>query len=168
MGLARSGEGRRADQLLEKPEVAQLLKEVDGRPMPDGRPASLKNFLDKAVRDWPACPQCRNRRVVPAGASRTGEMTLCDTCRGNPGPRLTEDELSNQLRIEAVLLEGEQRSWAAQVLADAGAPLRDLDPSELAGTYGVDRQLVIWRDGGWAAEPGIGAGAGAAGEGSGG
>lgn len=149
MGLARSGEGRRASILLEKPEVSELLREMDLRPMPDGRPASLKNFLDKAVRDWPACPQCRNRRVVPVGQNRTGEMALCDTCRGNPGPRLTGDELANQLRIESLLLQGEQRSWAAQVLADVGAPLRDLDPSELAGTYGVDPAKVLWRNGGW-------------------
>jgi hypothetical protein len=151
MGLARSGEGRRAAILLEKPGVAELLAEVNARPMPDGRPASLKNFLERTIRDWPACPQCRNRRVVPAGANRSGEMVLCDTCRGNPGPRMLEDELANQLRLESVLLQGVQRSWAAQVLADAGAPLRDLDPTELAGTYGVDPARPLWRDGAWTA-----------------
>jgi hypothetical protein len=76
---------------------------------------------------------------------------LCDTCRGNPGPTITEEEMANHLRIEAVLLEGEQRSWAAQLVADAGAPLRDLDPAELAATYGVDPARPVWRGGEWVA-----------------
>ena len=60
-----------------------------------------------------------------------------------------KSELANQLRIEAVLLQGTQRSWAAQVLSDAGAPLRDLDPAELPGTYAVDPKKVLGRDGQW-------------------
>ncbi len=160
MGLARSGEGRRAEQLLDKPGVSELLDRIEAQPMPDGSLNNLRAFFKRAIRDWPICPQCRNRRVVPAGSNRNGEMVLCDTCRGNPGPKLTEQELANQLRIEAVLLQGTQRSWAAQVLADAGAPLRDLDPSELAGTYRVDPAKPLWRDGQWTAAPGDAAPAG--------
>jgi hypothetical protein len=160
MGLARSGEGRRAEQLLDKPGVSELLERIEAQPMPDGSLNDLKGFFKRAIRDWPICPQCRNRRVVPAGSNRNGEMVLCDTCRGNPGPKLSEQELANQLRIEAVLLQGTQRSWAAQVLADAGAPLRDLDPSELAGTYKVDPDKPLWRDGGWTAAAGSAAPAG--------
>ncbi len=153
IGLARAGEGRRAEQLLEKPGVSELLEQIDTAPMPDGSVNGLRSFFKKAIRDWPVCPQCRNRRVVPVGANRSGEVVLCDTCRGNPGPQLAEHEIAGQLRVEALLLQGTQRSWAAQVLADAGAPLRDLDPTELAGTYDVDPSRPLWRGGQWTAEP---------------
>lgn len=150
MGFARAGEGRRAEQLLDKPGVTELLERADSMPMPDGTIGGLRSFMRRTVRDWPVCPQCRNRRVVAATANRNGELVVCDTCRGNPGPAMTDMELSNQLRIESALLQGTQRSWAAQVLSDAGAPLRDLDPAELAGTYSVDPTRPVWRNGEWA------------------
>lgn len=149
MGLARAGEGRRAEQCLEKPGAAELLEKLEAAPSFNRSTTEIRHFLRRAIRDWPVCPQCRNRRVVPAGVSRQGEMILCDTCRGNPGPKMTEAELASQLRVEAMLLQGTHRSWAAQVLADDGAPLRDLDIGELAGTYRVDVTKPLWRNGAW-------------------
>jgi len=149
IGHARAGEGRRAEALLEKPGVAAALSRLD-----EGQSSmySLGSFVNKAIREWPACPQCRNRRAVPSGG-KSGEMILCDTCRGNPGPKISKDELIHQLRIESSLLNGTQRSWAAQLVTDGGAPLRDLDISELAATYEVDPAKPLWRNGKWAAKP---------------
>ena len=48
-----------------------------------------------------------------------------------PGPQLSEEELIAQLRFEAVLLNGIQRSWSAQMVVDLGATLRDPDPEDL-------------------------------------
>jgi hypothetical protein len=157
IGLARAGEGRRAEPLLDKPAVAEVIAKYDNAPSPGGAINSLTSFLRKAIRDWPVCPQCKNRRVVPKGqGSKPGEVVLCDTCRGNPGPNISDDELVRQLRVESSLLHGAHRSWSAQVTADGGAPLRDLDPGELAPTYGVDPTKPLWRAGGWvAADQGV-------------
>jgi len=150
IGLARAGEGRRAEALLDKPAVAELIAKYDNLPTPDGAISGLMNFVRKAIRDWPVCPQCKNKRVVPKGpGSKPGEVVLCDTCRGNPGPSISDDELVRQLRVESSLLHGAHRSWSAQITADGGAPLRDLDPAELAPTYGVDPAKPLWRAGVW-------------------
>jgi hypothetical protein len=151
IGLARAGEGRRAEQYLERPGVRELVEQLDG---PSGPPDGhdVMNWLRRSIRDWPACPQCRNQRVIPSG-NKPGERVLCDTCRGNPGPALTDAQLVRVLRIEAMLVGGRHRSWSGQVIADGGVPLRDLDPAELAGTFGVDSTKPYWRDGGWVSEP---------------
>jgi len=150
IGLARSGEGRRAEAVLEKPGVAEAFDALDASSQ--NAVFSIGGFVERAIRDWPICPQCRNRRAVPSGAKQ-GEMVLCDTCRGNPGPKLSELELVFQLRIESALLHGAHRSWAAQIVADGGAPLRDLDPTELAATYDVDPAKPLWRNGAWTEKP---------------
>jgi hypothetical protein len=149
IGLSRSGEGRRAEGYLDRPGVAELLERYDA----DATAGSgLAAVVRRAIRDWPVCPQCQNRRVVRAGAK--GEVALCDTCRGNPGPATSDEELARQLRVESSVLGGGHRSWASQVIADGGAPLRDLDPAELAATYNVDTSMTVWRDGKWAAPEG--------------
>jgi len=150
LGLSRSGEGRRAEPLLEHPGVTDALAKLDATSR--NLSFSLVSFVNKVQRDWPICPQCRNRRAVPSGGKQ-GEMSLCDSCRGNPGPKLTPQELIFQLRIESALLRGTQRSWAAQLVTDAGSPLRDLDASELAATYDVDPAKPVWRDGQWSPLP---------------
>lgn len=149
LGLARAGEGRRAEALFEKPGIADLIAKYDNLPA-DATLGGLTSFVRKAIRDWPVCPQCKNRRVVPKGlGSKPGEVVLCDTCRGIPGPNISDAELVRQLRVESSLLHGAHRSWSAQVTADGGAPLRDLDPRELAPTYGVDPRKPLWRSGAW-------------------
>ena len=54
-----------------------------------------------------------------------------------------------QLRLEARLLHGVQRSWAAQLAADHGLPLDDPDPDELSKVLGFDSHAFIFKDGGW-------------------
>lgn len=144
MELLRAGEGRRAAKLFEKPEVAQLLAANDRLLSPSGITGE-GDRLKRAAADWPICPECRNRRSV---RSANG-ISLCPTCGGDPGPPFSPIEVLFQLRLEAALLEGVQRSWVAQTLVDGGRPLRDLDPQEVALTFGVDPAKTIWRGGEW-------------------
>ncbi len=146
LSYVRSGEGRHASKLLEKPEVSRLLDKCDKLLMPGiGGASRVRVQIDQ----WPVCPQCRGRRSVKDGAG----VHLCPTCHGIPGPTLTHDELVGQIRTESVLLSGQQRSWAGAIISDGGAPLRELDPKELSATYGVDLWRPLWRDGVWVADP---------------
>ena len=151
IGLARAGEGREAHRRLDEPAVRALIADYDRALGATG--ASGAAFkVDKAASEWP-CPECANRRVVSRTGPGGGELRICPVCRGNPGPLLTHDEFMAQLRFEATLLQGIQRSWAAQLAVDLGAPLRDPDPDQLAAAYGVDVKRPYWRSGQWVAQP---------------
>ena len=150
LGYARSGEGRRADTLLQKPGVAELLEQYEGLLTAPGLSINAGS-IRRYTQQWPSCPECRNRRAITRAGEGGGTTILCATCRGNPGPRLSDEEVLLQLRLESALLSGIQRSWAAQIAIDSGAPLRDLDPTELAATYHVDAARPLWRDGQWKA-----------------
>lgn len=147
LGQARAGEGRDARKLMDKPGVTDTLKKYERLIGSTGETGALSR-LDKYTQGWP-CPECGNARAVTKMGERGPELRICPTCRGNPGPVLSEEELIAQLRFEAVLLSGIQRSWAAQLIVDQGAPLRDPDPDELASAYGVDAARPYWRDGKW-------------------
>jgi hypothetical protein len=142
--LLRAGDGRRAAKLLEKPDVSQLLADNERLLSPAGVTGE-GDRLRRLAREWPICPECRNRRSVrgPQGIS------ICPSCGGDPGPPLSAVDVLFQLRFEASLLEGVQRSWVAQTLVDGGRPLRDLDPQEIALTFAVDPRKNVWREGGW-------------------
>ena len=142
--LLRAGDGRRAAKILEKPDVSQLLADNE-RLLSPGGVTGEGDRLRRLAREWPVCPECRNRRSVrgPQG------ITICPSCGGDPGPPLSAVDVLFQLRFEASLLEGVQRSWVAQTLVDGGRPLRDLDPQEIALTFAVDPKKNVWRDGGW-------------------
>ena len=107
------------------------------------------SLVRKHIDEWPVCPQCRGHRSIK---DATG-VHLCPTCHGTPGPTLSHIELVGQIRTESMLLSGQQRSWAGQIIADAGATLRELDPAELAATYVVDPARPLWRMGVWVADP---------------
>jgi hypothetical protein len=66
---------------------------------------------------------------------------------------MSEGMFLAQLRFEAILLQGSQRSWAAQLATDHGAPLRDTDPSTLPVVFEVDPDKVLWREGQWVVDP---------------
>jgi hypothetical protein len=155
LGLARTGQGRRAQRLLDKPGVADLLQRHERILSPAGLGGELDR-LRRTIADWPTCPQCRGKRVIVKldNNGRLAGVILCDTCAGLPGPATTLSELVRQLRLEAILLSGVQRSWSGQILIDAGAPLRELDPAELAPRLGIDPLKPLWRDGVWTAPPG--------------
>lgn len=152
LGLVRTGQGRRAERLLHKPGVSELLQRHE-------RLLSIAGFggefdrLKRTMADWPTCPQCRGKRVITKidNNGRLAGVLLCDTCSGMPGPRMSTGDLVLQLRLESLLLSGVQRSWSGQILIDGGAPLRELDADELAARFGVDPAKPLWRDGAWAA-----------------
>ncbi|MEO0715769.1 MAG: hypothetical protein AAFY58_02125, partial [Planctomycetota bacterium] len=113
-------------------------------------------WVARTAERWP-CPNCRNDRVVAVTRENPPRREICAVCEGDPGPKLSADERVATLRFESRLLTGIHKSWAAQIAADLGAPLRDADPAQLPLAMGVDPELNIYRDGAWvAASPSIG------------
>jgi hypothetical protein len=151
LGLARAGEGREARRQLDQPGVLDVLKRYERAIGTTGQTGALSR-LDKYMQQWP-CPECGNERVVRKMGDRGPELRLCPTCRGNPGPVLGDEEFIAQLRFEAALLNGIQRSWAAQIIVDQAAPLRDPDPEQLAPYFNVDASKPYWRNGAWSPAP---------------
>lgn len=150
LGLARAGEGVLARKALDEPGVRELLRRYDRAIGATGARGAAFG-IETAARDWP-CPTCNNSRVVTRPGTQGTEPRLCPACGGNPGPRLSAEEFLAQLRFEAILLRGVQRSWAAQVAVDLGAPLRDPDPAQLGAAYDVDAARPYWRGGAWVGE----------------
>lgn len=146
LGLVRSGDGIPARELLADPAVVRLLEQSLA-----GSPGGWRDVLRESRR-WP-CAECRNARVVKRPVGGQARVSLCGTCRGNPGPVLSDAALLAQLRAESWLLDAPGRTWAARFAADDGSPLRDPDLDELAPSFGVDASLRRWRDGRWVAEP---------------
>ncbi|GMV26278.1 MAG: hypothetical protein AMXMBFR58_23090 [Phycisphaerae bacterium] len=150
VGLVRSGDTIRAERVLAQPGVRDVIRRYERLLSPYNQPGGLAE-LEREMTRWP-CPECAGKRVVRRFQSNPPQFRLCSVCRGTLGPDLSPQTLSAQLRFESRLLAGTARSWAAQVISDDGAPLRDVDPGELPGAMGVDPSLVIWRDGRWVAE----------------
>lgn len=150
LGLVRAGEGRRASELLDDPDVRALLQQFRSM-IPGGAVA-----IETQARAWP-CPECKNARISTRMIQGVPETRLCNTCRGNPGPILSHAEFVSHLRFEARLLVGIQRSWSAQIVSDLGPPLLDPDPATLAATlrdrYGVQPDMPYYRGGQWVASP---------------
>jgi hypothetical protein len=155
LGLVRSGQGRRAEKLLHKPGVAELLQRHERLLSPAGFPGEFDR-LKRTMADWPTCPQCHGKRYITKidNNGRLAGVFLCDTCGGLPGPKTPLTELVLQLRLEALLLAGVQKSWSGQILIDGGAPLRELDADELAARLGIDADKPLWRNGDWVEDPG--------------
>jgi hypothetical protein len=149
IGLIRIAEGRRAAKLLEKPEVAATLDRSERLLSPAGLTGGASR-IRRLMAEWPICAECKNRRFIKSAQG----VRLCPTCGGKPGPKITQQELLYQLRLESSLLHGVQRSWVAQTIVDGGEPLRDLDPDELAATYRVDPARTVWRGGAWVTSAG--------------
>ncbi|HYE63140.1 MAG TPA: hypothetical protein VD997_14190 [Phycisphaerales bacterium] len=148
LGLVRSGHGIQARQLLEKPEVKAGLARLESMLQRMGG-GSLFQVTREAQR-WP-CPECSGGRITKRG--NPPDAKICPICKADPGPVISENVFLGQLRFEAVLLQGNQRSWAAQLAADEGAPLRDTDPSTLPVVFEVDPDKPFWRDGQWVPDP---------------
>ncbi len=151
VGLVRSGHGRQARELFQKPEVRSLLVRFESLLHPAALPGEAGR-LEREAEKWP-CPECGNDRVVRRPGVSPPEYAACLWCKGDPGMKISLEEFVGQLRFESRLLSGVHRSWSAQVASDAGLPLRDPDPEELAATLGVDVRKVFWRDGKWTDEP---------------
>ena len=147
LGLLRAGEGTQAGQTLADPAVKALLARYE-RLLSDSGISGLSQQLSLEANRWP-CPDCANSRAVKR-TGKAGDVRLCPTCTGNPGPKLTDDQLIAQLRLESLLLSGIHRSWGAQIGSDNGEPLRDTDVAELAPTFGIDPTRPLYKNGVWA------------------
>ena len=153
LGFIRAGNGRAAATLLNRPGVPEVIAAHGGLLSVDGGPLDAgKRLADLAEQSGP-CRECHNRRFVlrpdVASPSRTPRPRVCPVCGGSPGPRLSDDELLAQLRLESAALRGIQQSWSGQILSDSAAPLRDPDPAELPVTFRVDPTLSVFRNGQW-------------------
>lgn len=150
LGLVRSGDGVQARSTLDKPGVERLLESYDSLLERLGVRGGA-SALEREAQRWP-CPDCANERIQRRGYA-SNQPRLCVNCRGTPGPQLTNSELIGHLRFESWLLQGSQRSWAAQVASDAGAPLIEASPDAIPELFNIDPDLVYWRDGQWLATP---------------
>ncbi|MFI4916740.1 MAG: hypothetical protein ACIAS6_09585 [Phycisphaerales bacterium JB060] len=151
LGLARSGEGRRAGRIYEDEAVRDVFERYGRLLGGTGGLSGLSRF-ERAIRDWPDL-ECGGSRVITRRGEDGIETLICPTCRGNPGPPMSEQEFLNHLRFESRLLRGIHQSWGAQIAADGGAPLLDPDPDRvpevLAARYGILVERTLWRDGEW-------------------
>ncbi len=147
LGKIRSGWGSTVMKDLRKPEVRRLIQRYSVL-ITGSINQNIFPELERWAQAWP-CPECRNERIVTKRHTGKIERRLCYTCGGNPGPKLTTEQLIGQLRFESFLLNSRQRSWGAQVAADLGEPLRDADISTLPLRFGIDPSLVLYRNGQW-------------------
>lgn len=96
------------------------------------------------------CTTCGGARVVdrrdPEDGATVG-VDLCPNCRGVPASLTINEQMNGlALRAQALLLEAQPATWSAQHLIDPqGAPMRDLDPDELAPAFGVDPAARVWQ-----------------------
>ncbi len=150
LGKIRAGWGTTVMKDLRKPEVRRLIQRYSAL-ITGSINQNIFPELERWAQAWP-CPECRNERIVTKRHTGKIERRLCYTCGGNPGPKLTTEQLIGQLRFESFLLNSRQRSWGAQVAADLGEPLRDADISTLPLRFGVDSSLVLYRNGQWVSE----------------
>ncbi len=141
LGLVRAEDNRRAGERYENADVRRALGEY-AHALPGGL-----QTIEHRITHAPSCPECKNERVVRS-SSNPNEWVLCHTCRGRPSPVVDRAHLVLSLRVERALL-GEGDDWSVAIVAQAGAPLRDLTLEEAAEHYGVDLTRPVHRDGRW-------------------
>lgn len=149
LGAVRSGDGILARQILADPRVSRALQRY-------GSLLQSAGGLTRIQRDaniWP-CPDCRNKRTVRSRTSQDSGDIICGYCRGDPGPRLRDDEIVAHLRVESLLLSGDQNLWSAQLEVDGGSPLRDPAPDAVTRAFGIDPSQSLYRAGQWTWPPG--------------
>ncbi|HRJ49382.1 MAG TPA: hypothetical protein PKU91_02545, partial [Phycisphaerales bacterium] len=149
VGLVRAGDSIRARRVIEYPGVRDLIRRHERLLSPINDTGGLGE-LEREMARWP-CPECTGKRIVRRYQTNPPQYRLCSVCRGTLGPRIDPEVLAAHLRFESRLLAGTARSWAAQVVSDGGAPLRDADPSELPAAMNVNPDAYLWRNGGWTA-----------------
>lgn len=145
IGWYRAEEFRRAREVIADAEAPLVLRRVG---IDKDKAEQFVGQIRERVTRGVACDRCRNERVIRrAGEGGRPTLELCPLCRGNPGPRLTEEEFLESLRVEGILLGCRPTSWAAGMLLSGGLPLRDAEPDELAAWFGVNAQATQWRPG---------------------
>lgn len=134
---ARAGEGREAAELASRPAVARALERV--RPL-----LGTAEGLVADARARPSCPICHNRKLARGSDEPQGAAQLCEVCRGNPGPALSDGAFLGTLRAEAALVGAVCESWSGQAQIDQARAFREPDLSELAAFYAVDPSKPYW------------------------
>lgn len=156
MARARAGDVRQLRTMLSRFDVATMLRDAGMKPE---EARDFVGVLEREMARLRAHPPSREVRKTAEGEL---VVELEPTSGGNPGPSLSESEYLEQLRVEMMLLDGRPGTWAGQMLMGGDAPLRDIDPGELAPYFGVDAERPVfrapvgtgWRDGVWVREGG--------------
>jgi hypothetical protein len=142
LGAYRAGETLRARAALDASGRRERLLRLDEALR--GRAAGIV----RAIETTSLCPECRNRRAVRIAGDSGQAWRLCSTCKGNPGPALSRQELLDLLRAEAVALDARPRDWSESLLVDP-SPALEVDLAEIARRLKVDPEATVWRDGDW-------------------
>ena len=87
--------------------------------------------------------------LIPGGVDRFLED--CRLYRGEMQPNLSNRQLRNMLHLELALLAGEDRGWGTELAVTRGRPLIEVNPEQLAQTFGVDPERPLYRNGRWIA-----------------
>lgn len=85
--------------------------------------------------------------MIPGGAE--GFLRECRTLRGGVRPTLDNATLRRMLLLEAALITPSPRAVSVDVAVTQGAPLIEIDVSNLGTLFRVDPTLATWRDGRW-------------------
>lgn len=147
LGYVRSGDGGLANRLMDRTEIASALATIDRLLIHLGVTDGAAGIRHEASR-WP-CPDCGNDHIVRRAQTSPPTWKFCPTCGGLSGEQINNAQLLAHLRAESFLLEGVQKSWAAQITTDQGAPLIDPDPESLPSVFGIDPARSVFKDGKW-------------------
>ena len=141
LGLVRAGRGDSAASLLNLATVRDILAREGSIVYGLSGSGNLLGTLDREAAIWP-CTRCRNARIVRLDESQN--VVVCPACLGNPGPELSLSERIGWLSLESRLLERSQLSWAAQLAADLGEPLREPDADSLLARMKYNPAATQW------------------------
>ena len=134
-GVLRDRRTRQAR--LEFGRFFSSLRRSDERGIRDASSSpGVDQLLDQFCIAWPGGPE-QLRRLAAGGD-------------GLPIDRLSLTRLRLMLQIEEVALGGDIVDWGADLVVTDGAPLIDVDPSDLSVVLGIDPQFNIVRRGAWA------------------
>ncbi|RLS64482.1 MAG: hypothetical protein DWH96_03575 [Planctomycetota bacterium] len=85
--------------------------------------------------------------MIPGG--REGFERECRTLRGGTRPVLDNAALRRMLLLEAALLMPQPRPLSIDIAITSGAPLVEIDVSDLGALFRVDPKIAWWREGRW-------------------
>ena len=86
-------------------------------------------------------------RLIPGGVDRF--LHDARVYRDGTRPDLQSGQLRQMLYLELALLTGENRQWSTELALTDGEPLIEVDPNQLAQTFGVDPERPLYRNGRW-------------------
>ena len=143
-GITRPG--GEADRTTVDPLTALEISEAFGG-FRTGRTSKLRQLVDDPIRlrllkTWDAS--------LPGGVKWLAEQSRRSS---RSRPDLAEDEILAMLRIEAGLLQGNQRTWSSMLDLDGDEPLLEIRVDRIDEMLLYGELLPYWRDGRWVATP---------------